>query len=441
MSLPTPEISNALGHLLEVQRLLRDADGTALRGAEPTLQQRLVRHCLAAGRSAVPLLVRALGGSAGAARLAAVALEELSSDAAALRPLRQRLEALAQAPSPDAAKRRAVELLARVAPPDADSHGARPSLDAARDTRSQVRALLDGISDETALSDTVDLIVEQIPEGETVPFADELLLHGGETGVRLVHALAQRAAWSPATRGKLREMVRVVLLSPDEREAERQLERGLQFLARHRPRAARAPLERFVEARPDDASGRSALGVCLLELGDETAAAEQLETATRLEPAEALHRWNLAAAAKRAQRFAGAYLALREYLSLLDREEGAAERRAEARRYLAAYEQSLAERKIDAASTSTWAPTSVARGEQQFAVAYAALMEGRVEDAADGFEEVLALAPSHHPSWGNLGLAYLLLDRRAEARRCLERALEIDPQYQPARRNLALLGR
>ncbi len=430
MSLPTPEISNALGHLLEVKRLLHGADGKA---GEPTLQQRLIRHSLAAGRSALPLLVRALAGSADAARLAAVALEELSSDAAAQRPLRRRLEALAAGGARDgSAQRRALDLLGRVAL--LPSRAPTAALPSARDTRSQVRELLDGISDDSALADTVDLIVEQIPESETVPFADELLLHGGETGVRLVHALAQRAAWSPATRGKLREMVRVVLLSPDEREAERQLERGLAFLARQRPRAARAPLERFVEARPNDASGRSALGVCLLELGDENSAAAQLEQATRLEPAEALHRWNLAAAAKRAERFGGAYLALRDYLTLLDREEGAAERRAEARRYISAYESSLDERKVGGALDL------VVRGEEQFARAYAALMEGRSQEAADGFEEVLAAAPAHHPSWGNLGLAYLLLDRRAEARRCLERALEIEPAYAPARRNLSLLG-
>src|SRR5690349_23609585 len=37
-----------------------------------------------------------------------------------------------------------------------------------------------------------------------------------------------------------------------------------------------------------------------------------------------------------------------------------------------------------------------------FARAYAALSEGRHAEAANGFEDVLALVPRHYPSWGNL---------------------------------------
>jgi tetratricopeptide (TPR) repeat protein len=81
----------------------------------------------------------------------------------------------------------------------------------------------------------------------------------------------------------------------------------------------------------------------------------------------------------------------------------------------------------------------VLRGEELFARAYAALSEGRHAEAATGFEDVLALVPRHYPSWGNLGAAYLALERVTEARRCLERALELNPEYAIARHNLQLL--
>jgi tetratricopeptide (TPR) repeat protein len=84
--------------------------------------------------------------------------------------------------------------------------------------------------------------------------------------------------------------------------------------------------------------------------------------------------------------------------------------------------------------------SDVLRGEELFARAFAALSEGRAADAQRGFEEVLELVPRHYPSWGNLGAAYLALQRHQEARRCLERALELNPDYTVARHNLELLS-
>jgi tetratricopeptide (TPR) repeat protein len=152
-----------------------------------------------------------------------------------------------------------------------------------------------------------------------------------------------------------------------------------------------------------------------------------------LEPQQALHRWNLASATKQADRMGGCYLSLRDYLSLPDDSEGAADRRAEARSFVRAYERMLRE-------THQGIPLNdVLRGEELFARAYAALSEGRAADAQRGFEEVLALVPRHYPSWGNLGAAYLAMEQRDEALRCLKRALELNPDYAVARQNLALI--
>jgi tetratricopeptide (TPR) repeat protein len=173
--------------------------------------------------------------------------------------------------------------------------------------------------------------------------------------------------------------------------------------------------------------------VCLLELNECDDALAHLREAARLEPDQPLHRWNLAAACKQAERMGGAYLALREYLALVDDGEGGDGRRSEARGFVRAYERMLRD------SHPGVPLDDVLRGEELFARAYAALSEGRADEAQAGFEKVLALVPRHYPSWGNLGTAFLALGRSDDALRCFERALELNPDYAAARHNLALL--
>lgn len=61
------------------------------------------------------------------------------------------------------------------------------------------------------------------------------------------------------------------------------------------------------------------------------------------------------------------------------------------------------------------------------------LMKGRVwERALAGFQEVLSLNPNHIQSFGNMGLCYAALGRRQDALNALNRALELDPKYEPA---------
>src|SRR5262249_35126911 len=150
---------------------------------------------------------------------------------------------------------------------------------------------------------------------------------------------------------------------------------------------ARKRLQRFIEARPDHAEGHSAFGVCLLQLGEFDRAIAELRAATELEPHEPLHRWNVAAACKQADRLGGAYLALRGYLDLRDSSDGAADRREEARSFVRAYERMLRD------SHPGVKLTDYLRGEELFARAYAALSDGRPEDALNGFQAVLDLVP------------------------------------------------
>jgi tetratricopeptide (TPR) repeat protein len=58
--------------------------------------------------------------------------------------------------------------------------------------------------------------------------------------------------------------------------------------------------------------------------------------------------------------------------------------------------------------------------------------------AAELFQRVLSENPKHVQSFGNLALAYAALGRRADALACFDRALELDPDYEPAIQNRSI---
>jgi tetratricopeptide (TPR) repeat protein len=70
-----------------------------------------------------------------------------------------------------------------------------------------------------------------------------------------------------------------------------------------------------------------------------------------------------------------------------------------------------------------------------FDEAFACLTKQDYEQAACLFNQVLAEFPGHVQSYGNLGLAYAGLGRRAAALECLDQALALDPHYEPAQIN------
>lgn len=76
-----------------------------------------------------------------------------------------------------------------------------------------------------------------------------------------------------------------------------------------------------------------------------------------------------------------------------------------------------------------------------YAAGIEALDEEDVDKAVDNFRQLVDIAPSFPRGWGNLGLALLLQERLDEAEAALKRALEIDPDYEPARLNLKALNK
>ncbi len=420
----TTDISRCLAPLREVvSSLVQARSGAVPAGAD---RAKLVRRARAAGPAVVPKLIASLTSTdeteAGWAYhlLARIGGPKVVGA----------LERLCAGPASDAIKARALGLLS-------DLQAPMPAHVQLRDPEAllgrSVCDLLEGLTSPDEIDQAVALIVDQVPEPEVPAFVAELVRHGGKKAAPVIKVLSARGGLTDDTVQALDVLYREATASAADRAALEALERGLEYLEAGRPRAARRRLERFVDRQPDNAEGRSALGVCLLELDEIDAAIEQLAEAIRLEPGQALHRWNLASAAKQADRMGGCYLALRDFLALPDDAEGAEERRAEAKSFVRAYERMLR-------GNHPGVPLrDVLRGEELFARAYAALSEGRHAEAAHGFENVLALVPRHYPSWGNLGAAYLALDRTAEAQRCFERALELNPEYTIAKHNLLLI--
>ncbi len=65
-----------------------------------------------------------------------------------------------------------------------------------------------------------------------------------------------------------------------------------------------------------------------------------------------------------------------------------------------------------------------------------AMMERRQwQHALDGFQAVIALNPTHPQSYGNMGICYGYLGRKQEALAAFDRALALDPHYEPAQLN------
>jgi tetratricopeptide (TPR) repeat protein len=75
------------------------------------------------------------------------------------------------------------------------------------------------------------------------------------------------------------------------------------------------------------------------------------------------------------------------------------------------------------------------QGADLFDEAFQHMENGRIEAAMKGFQKVIALDHHHVPSYGNLGICHALSGERKLALMNLDKALELDPDYELARDN------
>jgi tetratricopeptide (TPR) repeat protein len=75
----------------------------------------------------------------------------------------------------------------------------------------------------------------------------------------------------------------------------------------------------------------------------------------------------------------------------------------------------------------------------EFGKAFSQMQNKEYEKAITGFQKVLLFNKNHPQSYGNIGLCYSFLGKREEALAAFDKALAIDPNYQPAQTNRAIL--
>lgn len=76
---------------------------------------------------------------------------------------------------------------------------------------------------------------------------------------------------------------------------------------------------------------------------------------------------------------------------------------------------------------------------EEFDEAFSKMHNREYELAIVGFQKVLSLNKNHAQSFGNLALCYSFLGKKQQALLAFDKALEIDPKYEPALKNKAIL--
>ncbi|MFP3912406.1 MAG: tetratricopeptide repeat protein [Desulfobacteraceae bacterium] len=79
------------------------------------------------------------------------------------------------------------------------------------------------------------------------------------------------------------------------------------------------------------------------------------------------------------------------------------------------------------------------KAQELFDAAFSQMEKGRWEEAIAGFQKCLKINLDHAQSYGNMGICYAQLGKKSEALAALDKALEIDPRYEPAIVNKAMI--
>lgn len=82
------------------------------------------------------------------------------------------------------------------------------------------------------------------------------------------------------------------------------------------------------------------------------------------------------------------------------------------------------------------------KSAEMFDQAFECLKREKCEEAIYYFQQTLMLNPNHVQSYGNMALAYSALGKNQKALECLDKALSLDPNYEPAilnRQNISQL--
>ena len=217
-----------------------------------------------------------------------------------------------------------------------------------------------------------------------------------------------------------REAPFIAELRPDLDEA---VDHALQRLEKGEGKRVESEITELLEQNPDYHLTNYARGVYLAMVEKAPAAAIPFfEKAVAILPPFAEAHFNLASAARGALDIPKAVAAYRAAVRY-SQDDGIAEM---ARKEIQRLEEILLK------TTPFASLDAYLANARLFDRAFECLNRREFGQAAELFQRVLTENPKHVQSHGNLALAYAGLGRRADALACFDRALELDPDYEPA---------
>ncbi|PWU18060.1 MAG: hypothetical protein C5B50_10020 [Verrucomicrobia bacterium] len=210
-------------------------------------------------------------------------------------------------------------------------------------------------------------------------------------------------------------------------ELDAQVNRLLERLERGERQGLKAQLWSLYEKHPCYHMTNYAIGIYVgMVEGDIAGAIPFFEKAVRILPPFAEAHYNLGCSLMKNCQIGPAVAAFRKAIRNSTADDGVAE---------LAQERITALEKVILKSSPFATLEGYAENEQLFGLAFENLSKQRYGEAAEMFERALKQNPNHVQSHGNLGLCLAGLGRKAAALVSLDRALELDPAYEPARMN------
>ncbi len=213
----------------------------------------------------------------------------------------------------------------------------------------------------------------------------------------------------------------VAELRPD---LDEEVDRLLQRLESGEGRAVEPAIKALLEKHPRYHTTHYAMGVYfLMVMNDPSSAIPYFERAVQILPPFAEAHYNLGGAAMHAGDATKAVAAYRAAARYSQAGDGIAEKARSQLHFL--------EKLVLKNSTFPTLDAYMANAKL-FDEAFECLAHQDFEQAVQLFNRVLSENPTHVQSFGNLALAYAGLGKRAEALECFDRALALDPRYEPA---------
>ncbi len=208
-------------------------------------------------------------------------------------------------------------------------------------------------------------------------------------------------------------------------EVEHAVNEATELAQRGRMDQAQAAMERLLREHPANHSVLFGMGVLHVIRGDHRESIKWFDQATAIFPFFVEAHYNKVVACQKMLDVAGAIRASRRVVEVGDPKEPEVK---QAKTFLEDVAATI--RKNDGVDLDTYLES-----QDAFNRAYALMEQGAWDQALAGFRAAAALNDRNAPTHGNLGLCLAKQGRRAEALNELDRALEIDTRYEPARQN------